>query len=715
MEFGITLGVGRPSVPRGGVENLAPRTIGALADLTLAAGTPMAPLDVRTVFAGPSLSFALAPASVPLPEGLSLSVGGILSGTAVAATGPLTVAIRASNTFGHADALLLVTVEAMLLVFDASLSGLTFNPTHGPVAQDGVAVTAVGAGFSGAPPAAITYQWKTVEGGPVAGETASSYVPDATSDDLRALYCTISAAPYPDRDTPTATIRHAPPSAAGGLMDEILDLGSGPVVIDAGVDFTGAALVFAVTGPGCTIDPATGLLTIETGSPVAGAIVTVAATNSGGTAQSAFQLTVEEEESGQGPELSVPVVDEETDSITIDVSEASTIYWRRDPLGTNPDATMVIAGGGHDSGSFPVSPGANEIDIAFAPGNDGPQEISFVAVARPGEVSVVQTVAIDIDTAPPELVPSACTPLPGATGTAVDVPVVLGFTEAIRRGTGSVTFRTVAGGSVIESVPVALCAVSGTTLAVPHAPFPAGAAVYVTFEAGVVLDLAGNPCPELSDPATLSFSTSGVRVVALSTAQGFVTALNVVAPATEPEHQIFLLFWCAASVTATTPAGFALVGQSLGGGGRIYVWRWTGPGPRPNGTAVQVALSAGQTCYARFVVVAGSGPGGTATLPSANGTSFQTPSFAVTGGSLVFQAWSLRSDVSPTITYSGATPDTTALAELPDDEGRLVGYQTVSTGGLVQTIAEPLSGTANRMTLTSGFTQVGGVFWEVLG
>ena len=62
--------------------------------------------------------------------------------------------------------------------------------------------------------------------------------------------------------------------------------------VAAAAAFTGAGLVFAVSGGGATIDAATGVVSLPTAALVAAAVVTVTATNSGGAASVSFRLTV---------------------------------------------------------------------------------------------------------------------------------------------------------------------------------------------------------------------------------------------------------------------------------------------------------------------------------------------------------------------------------------------------------------------------------------
>lgn len=520
MELSTSVGLVRAGQRAGSAGPVAPMAQGLLPDLALATGQAMTPADLSTGFAGTDLVFALAPVSDALPGGLSLSSSGILSGTPAAAAGPLSIVVRASNAQGSADSAFSLTVADMPLSFDATLTGLTANPTHGASAETGVPLTVETANFSGALPGSIAYQWKTLESGALAGATGASYTPDAATHDGETLYCTVTPDGYPAADTAGYVIRHVPPVAAGGLWDEIVDLGSGPEFYDVAGDFSGQALVFSVTGPGCSIDPATGLLTVQTDSPVAGATVTVTAMNSGGLAQSTFTLTVEDAGIGPGPDLSVPVLDDATNTISLTVDADCTIYWRRDPTGANPDAGQVIAGGGYDSGTFAVTGGANLVDVTFAAGNDGPQEISFVAAVTPLEPSIVQTVAIDIDTTDPVLASSV--PAAGAQGVGTDATPVLTFSEPIAAGAGNVTLWDVTAGVAAEVFDVIADAgigagqveIAGNDLTIrPAAPLAAGNDYAILIDPGAVTDIAGNAFAGIAATTTLGFSTIPPAVV----------------------------------------------------------------------------------------------------------------------------------------------------------------------------------------------------------
>ncbi len=491
----------------------------------------MTPTPVSADFIGPNITYALAPGSDALPTGLNLSAAGFLSGTPTQDVSGRNIVIRGTNDQGSADSAFLLTVLEVLLNFTPTLTGLTANPTHGPSAQTGVELTAGATDFSGPTPGSIAFQWCTVESGPITGATFATYTPNAQLRDGETLYCKVTPDGYPTFSTTSHVIRQVPPVATGALWDDVIDLGSGPELYDVSGDFAGTGLVFSVTGPGTTIQPATGLLTIETNSPVAGAIITVAAMNSGGTAQSAFSLTVEDAGVGPGPDIGNPVLDAINDTIAFIVETAGTIYWRRDVTGTNPDATAVIAGGGLDSGSFPVASGLNAVDLTFAQGNDGVQEISFVAAATPGEPSLVQTVAIEIDTVDPVL--SGMTPGAGTANAPSTVTPVLTFSEPVQAGSGVVTLFDVTGNTPFQVFDVGAdagtgpgqIAFSGDSVTLyPSTALTVGREYALLVDPSAVQDLSGNRFAGIASPAVSSFTVAASALMDTDFETGFTSA-----------------------------------------------------------------------------------------------------------------------------------------------------------------------------------------------
>lgn len=298
MDIKTGFTVGSPAMGAGNPPSgEAPSVTGSLSDSGLVRGLAMAPYDSSVGFAGPQLSFSLSPVSDALPNGLSLSGTGILSGTPAEVVTSRNIIVRATNADGFVESGF--QIDVVEPVFSAVINGATINPTYGTTAQDQVVLTAAASDYTGATPASLQYQWKTVESGDIAGATGATYAPSAGVYDLETLFCTITPDDYAPADTQTLVIRHAPPSAAGGIVDEIFDEGTGDQTIATAFDFAGQDIGYGVTGPaGTSVDGATGIVTVSTDVAFAGALVEVTGTNSGGSAVSNFLVTVEAVASG---------------------------------------------------------------------------------------------------------------------------------------------------------------------------------------------------------------------------------------------------------------------------------------------------------------------------------------------------------------------------------------------------------------------------------
>ncbi len=178
--------------------------------------------------------------------------------------------------------------------FAVALTGLTDNLTHGLCALRGVPVRGEASGWGGSVPPGVSYQWHTLEGGPIAGATKAIFVPDAPLAEESVIFCVVTAPGRGSRASTQVVFRNAAPEIISALFDEVFDLDTGPQTVAAAVAFTGLNLSFAVSGAGAWIDAATGEVSIPTDVEMDGDVVVVTATNSGGTASAAFQVTIED-------------------------------------------------------------------------------------------------------------------------------------------------------------------------------------------------------------------------------------------------------------------------------------------------------------------------------------------------------------------------------------------------------------------------------------
>lgn len=128
--------------------------------------------------------------------------------------------------------------------------------------------------------------------------------------------------------------------------------------------------------------------------------------------------------------------------------------------------------------------------------------------------TAIQTVVMVADVSAPTV--STFSPDDAVTGVAIDSNIVLTFSEAIQRGTGSIYLRSGSStGTVVESYDAAASSnlsISGSTLTIdPTANLSNNTHYYVTFDSGVVKDLAGNGYAGGND---YDFTTIGATPIA---------------------------------------------------------------------------------------------------------------------------------------------------------------------------------------------------------
>lgn len=119
------------------VRRASPTALGGIADQSFVAGAAIALLEVASDFTGSGLGFALAPASAPLPAGLSLSGSGQITGTPSAEAAGVTIIVRGTNSGGFADTAFGIAVGAAVVTGAATIDSVSV----GSVAGGGVPVT----------------------------------------------------------------------------------------------------------------------------------------------------------------------------------------------------------------------------------------------------------------------------------------------------------------------------------------------------------------------------------------------------------------------------------------------------------------------------------------------------------------------------------------------------------------------------------------------
>ena len=119
-----------------------------------------------------------------------------------------------------------------------------------------------------------------------------------------------------------------------------------------------------------------------------------------------------------------------------------------------------------------------------------------VALARYNTNGTLDTGGTPVDNTPPTVV--TFNPADGVSDVAVGQNIVVTFSEAIQKGTGTIAIHSgSAAGTVLESYNAATSpnlAISGNTLTIdPTAIMVSNSHYYVTFDPGTIKDLAGNP------------------------------------------------------------------------------------------------------------------------------------------------------------------------------------------------------------------------------
>ena len=132
--------------------------------------------------------------------------------------------------------------------------------------------------------------------------------------------------------------------------------------------------------------------------------------------------------------------------------------------------------------------------------------------------------AAALDTTPPTIASSV--PANGATGVAVGANIVLTYSEAVQKGSGSMTLSS-AGGMVTISVSSALVSIAGAVVTInPTADLLDGTAYTLSFPAGVFQDLAGNNAGSLTRSFTTAVALDSTPPTIMSTLPAMNGTIN---------------------------------------------------------------------------------------------------------------------------------------------------------------------------------------------
>ena len=233
------------------VTRTPPVAVAALADVTAEEGTEAPTIDVAAAFAGEGLGFAVTGAGAtidPVSGRLTVPTDAVLDGAVV---------------HGHRDELggaaavdFRVTITARPTILPPLLLAA---PVLAGAGKIGSALSVDTGRWGGLPEPTLSVKWLR-DGVEIAGATGPSYMP-VDADDRCALACRVTAlssAGMLATETAAITATHVAPELVGGLFDEVFDQGAGPETVATAQVFSGRALVYAATGGGATIDPATG-------------------------------------------------------------------------------------------------------------------------------------------------------------------------------------------------------------------------------------------------------------------------------------------------------------------------------------------------------------------------------------------------------------------------------------------------------------------------
>lgn len=270
----------------------APVFSGTVPTINLLENTLMTPIDLSGYFTGDSLVFTFIGG---IPDGLSLSASGVLSGTPSTVEADNTNSIRATNSEDTADSNNFSIVTADVIdapVFDGSVSNLSY--------EEGVEITPVD--FStefGSGDDATSYALSDYPSG-LSFNTSTgvlSGTPDDPDDDASGVYVTATnEGGSGNSDTFDIAVAVAAPAFSGTVpaIELVVDVAMTPV--DLSSYFTGAAITYSFLNgipTGLSLNSSTGVLS---GTPTVEAVDGtngVRATNVTDTADSNnFSITV---------------------------------------------------------------------------------------------------------------------------------------------------------------------------------------------------------------------------------------------------------------------------------------------------------------------------------------------------------------------------------------------------------------------------------------
>ena len=312
---------------------------------------------------------------------------------------------------------------------------------------------------------------------------------------------------------------------------EAVQKGSGSMTISSAggmVTISVSSALVSIAGAVVTINPTADLLagTSYTLSFPTGAFQDLAGNNAGSFMRS-FTTAVALDTTSPTINSSVPVAGgtlESTANIVLTYNEAVQVGTGNITIVASGGTTVTIS---VSSAQVSVAGAVVTIDPTAALLDGTTYTLSFpagvfqdLAGNNAGSLTLNFNTAAALDTTPPTI--SSSVPANGATGVAVGANIVLTYSEAVQKGSGSMTISS-AGGMVTISVSSALVSVSGSVVTInPTVDLLDGTAYTLSFPAGVLQDLAGNNASSL----TRSFTTAVALDTTAPTIMSTIPVLN---------------------------------------------------------------------------------------------------------------------------------------------------------------------------------------------
>jgi len=188
--------------------------------------------------------------------------------------------------------------------------------------------------------------------------------------------------------------------------------------------------------------------------------------------------------------------------------------------GITSDATPTLTGTAEAGGTVRLYNGATLLGSTTADGSgnwsitsstlaDGSHTLIARATDAAGNESAVSSpLAITIDTTAPSLAPAGSTPVDDATGISITNDIVLTFSEPLHVAGSDLSLVHLKHAATDTQVPATVTLNADGALVInPTANLAHGTAYYVNWDAGALVDLAGNAAAAVADKSTYNFTT----------------------------------------------------------------------------------------------------------------------------------------------------------------------------------------------------------------